>query len=192
MLALAASHGWDPDGYHRPGHPVQARMLREIARWSGVAEREVGTAVDGCGVPCFSVPLRAMAASFARFAAATARGEAPARIVAAMTGHPFMVGGTGRACTAVMERARGRVFVKVGAEGVYGAGVPERGLGVAIKVADGARRAAEVALIRVLRLVGALDDADVQSLTGWARPDVRNTRGDVVGRIQATFGLSWT
>ena len=191
MLALAVAHGWDPDGYHRAGHPVQVRMLSEIARWSGVEEDEVATAVDGCGVPCFAVPLGAMAASFARFAAAAAHGEAPARIVAAMTGHPFMIGGTGRACTAVMERAGGRVFVKVGAEGVYGAGVPERGLGIAIKVADGARRGAEVALIRVLRLLEVLDDADVAALAGWALPDVRNTRREVVGRIRPAFELSW-
>ncbi len=192
MLALAVAHGWAPAGYHGAGHPVQGRMLREVARWSGVDEAGVGTAVDGCGVLCFSVPLDAMAASFARFAAAAERGEAPARIVAAMTEHPFMVGGTGRACTAIMERAAGRAFVKVGAEGVYGAGVPERGLGIAIKVVDGARRAAEVALIRVLHLLDVLDDATVEGLSAWGRPDVRNTRLEVVGRIQPAFDLSWT
>jgi len=191
MLALAAAHGWASEGYHRAGHPVQERMLREVARWSGVDAERVGTAVDGCGVPCFSVPLRAMAASFARFAAAAERGEAPARIVGAMTGHPFMVGGTGRACTAVMERARGRAFVKLGAEGVYGAGIPARGLGIAIKVADGARRGAEVALVRVLRLLDVFDDGEVAALARWGRPEVRNTRLEVVGEIRPAFALTW-
>lgn len=192
MLALAVTHGWSPEGYHRAGHPVQERMLHEIERWSGVQAGHVGTAIDGCGVLCFSVPLGAMAASFARFSAAAHRGEPPARIVGAMTGHPFLVGGTGRACTAVMERGGGAVFVKVGAEGVYGAGVPGRGLGIAIKVEDGARRGAEVALIRLLRLLDVLDEHDAEALARWARPEVRNTRREVVGEIRPTFGLRWT
>jgi L-asparaginase II len=189
MLALAVAKGWDPEGYHEMGHPVQRRMLAEVSRWAGVPEAEVGTAVDGCGVACFSVPLSAMAASFARFGAAAHRGEAPARIVAAMVRHPFMVGGTGRACTEVMMRTGPTAFVKLGAEGVYGGGLPQRGLGFAIKVSDGSRRAVEVALVRVLFALGVLGEGDLEGLARFARPRVRNTRGEEVGEIRATFGL---
>jgi L-asparaginase II len=189
MLALAVAMGWDPEGYHAPGHPVQERMMREIVRWSKVNEPDVATAVDGCGVVCFAVPLRAMAGSFARFAAAAADGRAPRRIVDAMTGNPFMVGGSGRACTAVMERTGAGAFVKLGAEGVYGAGVPDRGLGIAIKVADGARRAVEVALVHVLHRMDVLDTDDLEALARWARPQVRNTRGEVVGAVRPAFEL---
>ena len=189
MLALAVARGWDPEGYHEMGHPVQRRMLAEVSRWAGVPEAEVGTAVDGCGVVCFSLPLSAMAASFARFAAAAHRGEAPARIVAAMVRHPFMVGGTGRACTEVMMRTGPAAFVKLGAEGVYGGGLPRRGLGFAIKVSDGSRRAVEVALVRVLFALGVLDEGGLEGLARFARPRVRNTRGEEVGEIRATFGL---
>lgn len=191
MLALALAKRWDPEGYHEAEHPVQRRMLAEVSRWSEVPEPEVGTAVDGCGVVCFSVPLAAMAASFARFAESAHRGEAPSRIVAAMVRHPFMVGGTRRACTEVMARTGPRAFVKLGAEGVYGGGLPERGLGFAIKVSDGSRRAVEVALVRVLSALGALDPSDVEALAGFARPRVRNTRGDVVGEVRAAFQLAW-
>ncbi len=191
MLALAVARGWDPEGYHELRHPVQRRMLAEVSRWSGVPEAEVGTAVDGCGVTCFSVPLSAMAASFARFATAAHRGEAPARIVAAMVRHPFMVGGTGRACTEVMTRTGPRAFVKLGAEGVYGGGLPERGLGFAIKVEDGSRRAVELALVRVLAALGALTGEDEDALARFARPRVWNTRGEEVGELRATFGLDW-
>jgi L-asparaginase II len=189
MLALSVSKGWDPEGYHLEDHPVQRRMRTEIVRWAGVADQDVGSAVDGCGVVCFSVPLSAMAASFARFAAAAARGEPAGTVVAAMTDHPFMVGGTGRACTEVMERTGSRAFVKLGAEGVYGGGLPEQGLGFAIKVADGARRAVEVALLHVLESLGALDVSDVDALAHWKRPPVRNTRGELVGELRASFGL---
>lgn len=191
MLALAVAKGWDTEGYHEIDHPVQRRMLAEVSRWTGVPEARVGTAVDGCGVTCFSVPLAAMAASFARFAAAAHRGEAPARIVAAMLRYPFMVGGTGRACTEVMTRTGPRAFVKLGAEGVYGGGLPERGLGFAIKISDGSRRAVELALVRVLFALGALGEDEVDDLGRFARPRLRNTRGEEVGEMRATFALEW-
>lgn len=192
MLALAVAHGWDPEGYHLADHPVQRRMLQEVVRWTGVGAAGVETAVDGCGVVCFTVPLDAMAGSFARFAAAAHRGEAPGRIVEAMVTHPFMVGGTRRCCTEVMDRTGPRAFVKLGAEGAYGGGLPARGLGFAIKVTDGARRAVEVALIRVLEDLGALDGADVDALKYWRRTPVKNTLREVVGEVRAAFDLVWT
>ncbi len=192
MLALAVTMGWEIEDYHRIEHPVQQRMLREVARWSGVRDKDIGVAVDGCGVACFSVPLTDMAASFARFSVAADGGGSPSRVVSAMTSYPFMVGGTGRVCTKVMERTGFETFVKVGAEGVYVGGAPERGLGLAIKVGDGARRAVEVALVRVLTLLDLLDDADVENLADWLSPPVHNTRGEVVGNVRAAFDLAWT
>jgi L-asparaginase II len=189
MAALAVGMGWDPREYHRAEHPVQRRMLHEISRWTEIEAAAVSTGVDGCGVPCFAVPLDAMAGSFARFAAASVHEPAVGRIVAAMTAHPLLVGGTGRTCTEVMETAKGRVFVKVGAEGVYGGGIPERGIGFAIKVADGGRRAVEVALIRTLEELGVLTAAEVDALSRHGRPTVRNTRGEKVGEVRAAFSL---
>ena len=189
MLALAAALAWDPVDYHLPGHPVQRRMLDEIRRWTGLSTEGIRTGVDGCGVPCFAVPLRDMAASFARFAAAAARNEGARRVVTAMAAHPFMVGGTGRACTDVMRQADGRAFVKIGAEGVYAGGATEQGLGFAIKVADGRRRAAEVALVHVLFELGILSSDDVYALRRHANPTLYNTRGEEVGEIRAVFDL---
>lgn len=189
MLALAVASGWDAEGYHLVSHPVQKRMLAEIARWSHVPAARIGVAVDGCGVSCFSVPLKDMAASFARFAAAAADGAAPSRVVEAMVEEPFMVGGTGRACTEVMRRTGARAFVKLGAEGVYGGGLPAQRLGFAIKVADGGRRAVELALVEVLHALGALDAEDMDALARWSRPEVRNTRGEVVGEVRSSLAL---
>jgi len=191
MLALAAAHGWPTEGYHEAEHPVQRRMLAEVARWTGLEEAHIGTGVDGCGVTCFAVPLRAMAYSFARFARAARDGESAHRVVSAMTGSPNMVGGTGRLCTAVMQSTGDRLFVKTGAEGVYCAGIPERGIGVALKVGDGAKRAAEVALLHVLEQLDALGDDDRRALREYRDPEVRNTRGDVVGGLEGELPLRW-
>ncbi len=189
MLALAVHHGWDPEGYHEAGHPVQRRMLEEVVRWTGVPEGSVATGVDGCGVVCFAVPLVAMAAGYARFARAAGDGEPAGRVVDAMTAHPWMVGGTDRVCTRVMERTGPRAFVKLGAEGVYGGGLPREGLGFAVKVRDGGRRAVETVLVAVLEALGVLDDEDVRALADLARPAVRNTRGDVVGHLETELPL---
>jgi L-asparaginase II len=191
MLALAVGMGWDPVDYHLPGHPVQDRMLREILRWTGLGEGQVPTGVDGCGVVCFAAPLYQIAKSFARFAVATAHDEGPAEIVRAMTTHPFMVGGTGRACTQVMEVTAGRAFVKLGAEGAYTGGIPAEGLGFAIKVEDGGRRAVEVALVRVLQALGVLTEAEASTICHHGNPIVYNTRGEAVGEIRAAFDLEF-
>jgi L-asparaginase II len=150
---------------------------------------DIGTAVDGCGVVCFAVPLAAMAFSFARFADAARRGEAAARIASAMTAHPFCVGGSGRLCTALMEQAGDRVFVKTGAEGVYCAGLVGSDVGIALKALDGGKRAAEVALIAVLEQLGVLTEEDLSVLATFARPTLRNTLGDSVGEVRANVRL---
>jgi L-asparaginase II len=187
MIALAIAMGWDPIDYHLAEHPVQRRMAAEVSRWSGLAEQDIPTAVDGCGVVCFATPLDVMAASFARFTAAADRGDAPATVIESMTGHPSMVGGTKRTCTDVMTVAGDRVYVKLGAEGVYGGGVRGRGLGFALKVEDGGRRAVEVALIRLLGEIGVLDSDDTARLRAHGNPAVLNTLGDTVGEIRTDF-----
>lgn len=187
MLALARFHGWPLEGYQAAEHPVQQRMLAEVTDWAAVPAAGVATAVDGCGVVTFAFPLHALARAFARLAAASGAGEGgpAARVVGAMRAHPEYVAGTGRLCTDLARATRGRVFAKVGAEGVYCAGVPSAGLGIALKVEDGARRAAEPALLGVLVALGFLSGAEQAALARYAQPEVGNTRGEVVGVVRA-------
>jgi L-asparaginase II len=191
MLALARHHGWPLEGYRLPNHPVQRRMVREIGRWTGVPEGEIRPGVDGCGVVCFGVPLRAMARSWAALAAAAAKGDGgPGAVVQAMAAHPFQVAGTGRLCTRVMEVTRGTVLAKVGAEGVYGAASRNGRLGIALKVEDGSKRAADAALIRVLELLDLLDGGAMEALAAYrgAMP-VPNSRGDAAAFLEAELEL---
>jgi L-asparaginase II len=191
MLALAHHHGWPLHGYHRLEHPVQRRMLEEMARWTCVAVEEIATAVDGCGVVTFALPLSRWAAAFARFAAAARRADGGAPdVLGAMVRHPEYVAGSDRLCTQLMRVAGGRIAVKLGAEGVYCAAVPGAELGIAIKVADGARRAVEPALVAVLRNLGLLSGDEVAELERFAEPDVHNTRGERVGAIRARVDLA--
>ncbi len=177
MLALARHHGWPTEFYTRLEHPVQQRCLAEVSHWTDVPVAAIKTAVDGCGVVCYGLPLRNMAMAYARLANAEV-------VVEAMLRHPDLIAGEGRPCTDMMRAHPGRVIVKVGAEGVYCALLPQEGLGVALKVADGHAIASALAMAAVLEAVGLRPRP--ASLT--ARPNV-NTRGETVGELRVKGGL---
>jgi L-asparaginase II len=186
MLAQANTAGWSIAGYEREGHPVQDACLATVSEWTGVPAERIGRAVDGCGVVVFALPLTRMAAAYARFGAAVARGdEVPARIARAILSHPFLFGGTDRFDTLVIEESAGRVLSKVGAEGVHSVALLDRGLAFALKVEDGATRAQHVAVLHLLQRLGALGEALSPRLAEYARPRLRNTRGEIVGEVRA-------
>ncbi|MBA2687155.1 MAG: asparaginase [Gemmatimonadaceae bacterium] len=184
MLGFAHSKCWKRYGYERPEHPVQIAILHEIAKWTKVRPSQLEMSVDGCGVPVFALSIECMAAAYARLGAASHRGEeVPARVVGAMSQHPFLVGGTDRLDTLLIDETHGKVLSKTGAEGVYSATVPEMGIGIALKVEDGAQRAAAPALLRVLQLIGALPDTLPPRLHEVAHKSVRNSRNQCVGEV---------
>jgi L-asparaginase II len=186
MLALARAHGWPVAGYHRPDHPVQQRCREEVARWTGLPAAAIAEAVDGCGVVTFQVPLERMAAAFARFGVA-GDGAAP-RVRAAMLAHPDLVAGRHRLCTEVMRAYPGEIVAKVGADGVYGAALPRRGVGLAIKIEDGDARANMAALVAVLEQLGF---ERRPSLERFARFPITNTRNEPVGAVEVAGALSF-
>jgi len=190
MLTLARHLDAPIGGYIDPAHPVQRRIAEVLAAMAGL-ERLSAPAIDGCGVPTFPLPLGAIATAMARLAEPDAlspgRAAACRRIRAAMSANPELVAGTGRTCSAILRAAPGLV-VKTGAEGVYAAALPERGLGVVLKVEDGATRAAQVAVLALLRALGALDDAAWAALCDLAVPTLYNHAGRHVGRIETAPG----
>ena len=185
MLALARHHGWPTEFYTRLEHPVQQRCLAEVSRWTGVPAGDIKTAVDGCGVVCYGMPLRNMALAYARLGNVEfGMRNAAFRIVEAMLRHPELIAGEGRPCTEMMRAHPGRVITKVGAEGVYCALLTQQRLGVALKVTDGHAIASALAMAAVLEELGLRPRP--ASLT--ARPSV-NTRGETVGELRVNGGL---
>lgn len=184
MLAMAHHKGWPTRGYENKDHNVQRGILHEIALWTGVPCGKITQAVDGCGVVVFGMTLERMARAYSRFAVAAARGEEyPRRVVSAMSAHPFLVGGTDRFDSALIDETKGKVVSKVGAEGVHCALLTERGIGVAVKVEDGAQRAQVPALLRLLQEIDALPDPLPARLAEWIHKPVKNTRGESVGEV---------
>lgn len=166
MLAVCAARGWRRSGYRLPDHPLQREVLRLVEE--ATESPAAAAAVDGCGVVTFAFPLAAMANAFARLARAEVAGAA--EVVAAMTAHPDLVEGPGRAATEVMRRLPGAV-AKGGAEGLLCVGLPN-GTGYALKAEDGATRAVAPAA-GLLFAVPAL-----------AETLMLNSRGEQVGRIR--------
>lgn len=185
MLASAHTAGWPLFGYERSQHDVQRCCLKSVAEWSGVAAEDIGLAVDGCGVVEFVLPLDRMARSYARLAREASDGAGiPKRIVSAMQTRPFLVGGTDRFDSTLIEETDGRIVAKIGAEGVHSAAVLEQGIGIALKVEDGSSRAQFPALLRLLQLLDALPETLPPRLHEVLRRQIRNTRGEAVGEIR--------
>jgi L-asparaginase II len=172
MLALCRAHGWPTKGYRLPAHPVQRSMLAEVAAATGVSGAELATAVDGCGVVTFALPLERMAVAFARLE----RLDGGDRIASAMRAQPALIRGADSPDTRLMRTLDGWI-AKGGAEAVFCAAAPD-GLGVALKVEDGAWRAIGPAVAAFLGALGR----DASCL---ASSPVRNSRGEVVGEIRA-------
>lgn len=185
MLARAQLCDWPTEGYEQETHPVQQGCAAQVAKWTELAPEQIGRGIDGCGVVVFSLPLENMAAAYARLAAAVQRNDPVAsRIVGAMRSRPFLVGGTDRFDTVLMEESGGRVLCKIGAEGVHTAVDLDQRIGVAVKVEDGAMRAQYPALLRLLQCIGALPFELPPRLHDYARTRIRNTRGEVVGEVR--------
>lgn len=154
MLTLCRHLDAPVDSYLEVDHPVQ-RLIAEQVRVAHHLDDLEDPARDGCGAPIWRVPLSALARAVCEFDSE----ETGARLFDAMTEHPYLVGGTDRPCTVVM-RASPDVVVKVGAEGVFVAAIRSRGIGLALKVADGATRAAGVALVAQLDSLGVSSSGD--------------------------------
>ena len=185
MLARAQTAGWHTYGYERQDHPVQRCCLQAVAEWAGLPESSIGQAIDGCGVVAFALPLENMARAWSRLARAVRDEDPiPARIVHAMQTRPFLVGGTDRFDSVLIEETDGRVVAKIGAEGVHSVAVPEQGIGFAVKVDDGAQRAQFPAVLRVLQILDALPATLPPRLEEFLWRPVRNTRGETVGEIR--------
>jgi L-asparaginase len=173
MLAVCRARGWRTEGYRTPGHRMQRENLKDVAKLAGLDEDEIRTAVDGCGVVTFALPLERMAALFTQL---ESRPEGK-RIADAMRAHPDLIRGPHSTDTLLMKALPGAV-AKGGAEGLM-CGVLPDGTGFALKCVDGNQRPLRAALAAFLGPLGA-------ELPDFETTPVMNSRGEAVGEIVAT------
>jgi L-asparaginase II len=201
MLAVAKHLGAPIKDYETPENPVQKAIADTVSQFSGIAVTDMAVGIDGCAAPIFGMTIKAMALSYARLVSPPpsfdkATRDACERIVRVMSTYPEVIGGTSdRLDTEIMKAAPRRLISKVGAEGVYTAGIKPseewpKGLGLAVKIEDGDdKRARPTVVIESLRQLGVLKDESLESVARYAFFPVQNRRGDVVGEIRASFTL---
>jgi L-asparaginase II len=192
FLTLARHLGAPLDAYVETVHPVQLAVMDAIAGVAGVPVGSWGLGIDGCSAPNFALPLSRWAYAMARLATgkglSAARAQAANRLVSAMAAHPELMSGTGRACAHFIRATEGRAIVKTGAEGVFVAILPGRGLGVALKIVDGATRASETLMAACLVKLGALDPHHPTAKLYLDAP-IRNWEGLAVGLRRTAAGF---
>ncbi len=195
--------GWNDGGvdlqrylkdYVRPEHPVMREVSDALQATTGHDLSHAPRGTDGCSIPTYGIPLRRLALAFARFGTGHGLREGHARAAQrlrrAVAAAPYMVGGAQRFDTLVMHRLGERVFCKVGAEGMYCAALPERGVGVAIKIRDGNNaRAAEVTMAAAIEALVSLDDEERKFIARYSDFTLVNWNGWEVGALRATPGL---
>ncbi len=192
FLALARHLGAPLKGYTQPDHPVQIRVRETLGAICKTDPARFGIGTDGCSAPNFSMPLLVMAFGLARCAEPwrlePRLGAAVRRLFAAQAAYPEMVAGEGRLDTGVIRATRGDAIIKTGAEGVYAAMLPSRGLAIAVKIDDGATRAAESIVCEWLVRSGVLE-AGAPVLQPFHKPAQINWRGLVTGQIRPASAL---
>jgi L-asparaginase II len=195
MLAACVASGWETANYIDLAHPLQQLNRRNLAAFAGLAPEAIPAAIDGCSVPTFHIPPEAAARAFAALTTAsgapgldTAQRAGADRLLDALRERPEMIGGTERIDTDVIAVTGGRVVSKVGAEGMWCAGVRGERLGLAVQCADGASRASYATGLAVLRGLGVFDDSEWAGLSRHHDPVRRNHRGLDVGRLRVIPG----
>jgi L-asparaginase II len=185
FLTTAVQYGEATKGYIKYDHPVQRRLRAVMSDLCGIDADAFPYGIDGCGIPTLATPLERLARAMANMAdpsrLSNKHAEAATRIRTAMNAEPFMVAGTGRFCTRINDELAGVAQVKTGAEGVFCAMLPSLGLGIALKMWDGAGRAAEVAMATLLGHLGVLPAAHRDEAT---HPAIRNVVGLLVGEMR--------
>jgi L-asparaginase II len=201
MLALAKHLGAPTETYDLAENPVQIAIGKVVAQFSDIPIEDLAVGIDGCGVPVFGMTVKAMALAYARLVSPPssfdeATKAACERVVRVMTKYPELIGGTSeRLDTEIMRASPGKLISKVGAEGVYTAGILPceawpKGLGLALKIEDGDdHRARPTVVIEALNQLGVLRDESLEAVARYAFFPVKNRRGDVVGEIRASFAL---
>ena len=189
FLATAVHRGLDPKSYLDPKGELQKEIHLAVEELAGTPE--LTSAIDGCGAPTFRLPLASLATAIARLTSpadlAPERQRACRRITAAGAAYPDLVGGIkGRIDSDIMRVTSGRIFAKIGAEGVFVVGAVEGDVGLAIKVDDGNERGFDYYLISLLKALDLVSADEFERLTPWNDSQLRNWDGFVVGEETLT------
>jgi L-asparaginase II len=193
MLALCRFYNFPVEGYTESEHPVQQLILKTIASLLECDTSDITLGIDGCGIPTFMITLQQAAYLYSHLA----RGnngtgkykDAFGLVQKAMTSYPRMINGDKEFCTDLITHSEGKVIGKVGAEGIYCVAVPEKQLGICVKISDGNERGVYPVTIHILSELGVINKQVMDKLKAWAYPPLKNHKGKVVGYTIPVFNI---
>lgn len=192
LLAYSQMQGYSLDGYENPSHPVQQEVLNTVAYMSGISTDEIILGTDGCGLPVFALPMQALATAYMKLACPDriedeATRRAVETITKAMNAHPFMVAGSGKLDTLLLQD--GNIVAKGGFKGVYCFGLKNERLGVTFKILDGSEEEWGYVAESILDQIGYKNKATIERLREAYTKDLYNDGGQKVGRAETVFTL---
>lgn len=191
MIAAVKAMGLPVKGYSMLEHGIQREVGRIIRDFCGVAPENVQVGIDGCGIPVYAVPLKKMAVAYACLCdpgfMGGKYGKSQNYVISAMTMYPEMVGGREKFDTELMRKFGDRILSKTGAEGVYCAGLPGKGIGIAVKIEDGSERAVGPVVTEMLIKMGVISPGEYDNVQELRCPPILNHRGEKVGELKAVF-----
>jgi L-asparaginase II len=193
IVALCQIMGYSQEDYGHPEHPVQQEILETLAYLANYPKEQIGIGIDGCGLPVFALPLRAMATAYLKLACPELIADHEIRtavqtIVRRMNKHPEMIAGTGRICSALLMDSN--IIAKGGAKGIYCFGLKKERLGFAFKVLDGSEDEWPLIAAAILEQIGYDRQETINRMYELAPLVVRNDNNRIVGRNQAVFTLN--
>ena len=194
FICACCHSGEDPEGYVGYDHPLQGEIRGIMENLTGGILGHDNCGTDGCSIPTYASPLKGLAHGFAKMATGQGlepvRARSAKRLIEACMAEPWYVAGTKRTCTQLMEAAPGRIFAKMGAEGVYVAAIPEQGIAMAVKCDDGAERACNSMIAALLARSFKSEPELHARLMAIATYEMKNWNGIKVGDVRATQALA--
>lgn len=192
LLAYSKMKGYTLEGYENPNHPVQQEVLNTVAYMSGLSTDEISLGTDGCGLPVFALPMHALATAYMKLACPDRIEDEATRlavetITKAMNAHPFMVAGSGRLDTLLLQDKN--IVAKGGFKGVYCFGLKEERLGITFKILDGSEEEWCYVAEAILDQIGYKNKATMDRLKEAYTKDIYNDGGQKVGRAETVFTL---
>ncbi|MFN7728322.1 MAG: asparaginase [Bdellovibrio sp.] len=188
FLMACRAHQWPSQGYQHWDHPLQVEIRRLLTQFSGVQHDQLPWGIDGCGIPTYSLELRALARMMSAFLRPDHYGANLSwglqRIREACARQPWMIGGRTSLCSQVGLLSQGSILAKIGAEGVYSAVLFDEGTAISLKARDGGSRACEAALAALLRKHSTLKPEILSEIETFACPPILNWAGETVGHTK--------
>lgn len=193
QIAASLAKGLSIEDYYMQGHGIQVEIENILSRLSGVETESIVKGLDGCGVPVYAIPLRNMALAYANLCCEDFMNgiykKSQNYILSAMSMYPEMVAGTDRLDTTLMKNFGDRLICKFGDEGVYCAGLLNKGIGIAFKIEDGNGRAVGPVIIEILLQMKIIRSDETEPLKEFRNPTILNHKEEKVGEIRAAFNI---